>query len=88
MFDFIRDATMAADLRDFYLARYKDRKKVITGTVFLDNCEIEYADVVTFAALSNLVCEVRKAGISPGSKDQIDLIYLTSRYSLPRSKHF
>ena len=79
LFDFVRDATMAVDIRDFYLARYKDRKKVVSGTVFLDNCEIEFADVVTFAALSNLVCEVRKAGLSPGSKDQIDQIMLTAR---------
>jgi hypothetical protein len=79
LFDFVRDATMAADLRDFYLARYKDRKKIINGVVFLDNMEIEFADGVTFAALSNLLCEVRKVGLSPGRKDVNDRINLVAR---------
>ena len=79
LFDFVRDATMAADLRDFYLARYKDRKKVVTATVFLDNCEIEFADAVTFAALGNLLCEVRKVGLAPGNARTNDKIILTAR---------
>jgi hypothetical protein len=79
LFDFIRDATMAVDLRDFYLARYKDRKKVITGTLFLDHFEVEFADGVTLTEAGNLLCEVRKAGISPGDANTMDMINLIAR---------
>jgi hypothetical protein len=78
-FDFIRDATMAADLRDFYLARYKDRKKVITGELFLDNFELEFADAVTLTEAGAILCEVRKVGVSPGSSDSMDMIELEAR---------
>lgn len=67
LFDFITDATMAADVAAFYLARYKDRKKVITMDLFLDNAEIEFADAITVTPLSALVGEVRKVNFSPGS---------------------
>lgn len=79
LFDFIRDATMAADLRDFYLARYKDRKKVVTGTLFLDNFELEFADAVTLTEAGAIVCEVRKVGITPGSATENDKIILEAR---------
>jgi len=78
-FDFITSATMAADLRDFYLARYKDRKKVVEMRLFLDNAELEFADAVTITPLSSLVCEVRNVSLSPGSKDSIDKISLIGR---------
>ncbi len=78
-FDFITSATMAADLRDFYLARYKDRKKVVEMNLFLDNAELEFADAVTITPLSSLVCEVRNVSLSPGSKDSIDKISLIGR---------
>jgi hypothetical protein len=67
LFGFVTDQTMAEDLRDFYLARYKDRKKVVPMEVFLDNSEIEFADAVTLAPLSSLLCEVQNVNIYPGS---------------------
>ena len=79
LFDFVRVAEMAEDLRDFYLARYKDRKKIVTGTVFLDNMELQFADAVTFDALGSLLCEVQKVGMMPGNKETNDRIALTAR---------
>lgn len=79
LFDFVTDATMAVDLRDFYLARYKDRKKVVTLTAFLDNFELEFADGVTLASVGNLLCEVRKVGITPGGTGVNDKVLLTAR---------
>ncbi len=78
-FDFITVAAMATDLRDFYLARYKDRKKVITGEVFLDQFELEFADAVTLTEAGAIVCEVRKVGMEPGSGNAIDKIILQAR---------
>jgi hypothetical protein len=80
LFDFFRDATMAADLAAFYLARYKDRKKKITIGVFLDNSEIEFADAVMIAPLG-LTCEVRKVNFQPGSgmEKKNDMILLEMR---------
>ncbi len=79
LFDFIRDSTMAADLRDFYLARYKDRKKVISGSLYLDHCEIEFADGVTLTEAGALLCEVRKAGMFPGNANTMDTMNLIAR---------
>ena len=67
LFSFITDATMAADVAAFYLARYKDRKKVVSMDLFLDNAELEYADAITLTPLADLVGEVRKVNFSPGS---------------------
>jgi len=78
-FDFVTVAAMATDLRDFYLARYKDRKKVITGQLFLDNFELEFADAVTLTEAGAILCEVRKVGVSPGSSDSMDVIELEAR---------
>ena len=78
-FDFVTSATMAADLRDFYLARYKNRKKIVRMTAFLDNSELEYADAVTLSALSSLLCEVRNVSFQPGSAEANDTIELTVR---------
>jgi hypothetical protein len=79
LFDFVRVAAMAEDLRDFYLARYKNRKKIVSATVFMDNMELEYADAVTFDALGSLLCEVQKVGMMPGNKETNDRIALTAR---------
>ena len=67
LFDFVWVDAMAADLLAFYLARYKDRKKVVTGDLFLDNFEIEFADAVTLTEAGGILCEVGKAGDAPGS---------------------
>lgn len=79
LFDFVRLAAMAEDLRDFYLARYKDRKKVSEMELFLDNAEMEFGDAVTLAALSSLLCEAQQVNFYPGSgregrNDKIELI--------------
>jgi hypothetical protein len=81
LFDYIRDATVAADLAAFYLARYKDRKKVISMDLFLDNAELEFADAITVTPLSALVGEVRKVNFAPGSGRDMrnDMITLTMR---------
>lgn len=81
MFDFVTLAAMAANLRDFYLARYKDRKKVVEMELFLDNSELEFADGVTIAAKSNLLCEAQKVNFYPGSGKDLrnDRIALTAR---------
>lgn len=77
-FDFVTTGAMALNIINFYLARYKDRKKIITVGVFLDNSEIEFADDITFAPQSNLLCEVQKANVNPGSgtKSENDTITL------------
>lgn len=79
LFDFVTDAAMAVDLRDFYLARYKDRKKVVNLTAFLDNFELEFADAVILASTGNLLCEVRKVGITPGESGMNDKVLFTAR---------
>ena len=66
-FDFVRLQSMADDLHDFYINRYKDRKKVVEMEVFLDNSELEFTDGVEIGALNNLACEVQKVNICPGS---------------------
>lgn len=70
-FDFVTSASMADDLRDFYLVRYKNRKKLVETEVFLDNSEIEFADALTIEPQSNLLCETQKANIYPGSGKDI-----------------
>ncbi len=78
-FDFVILSAMAVDLQAFYLARYKDRKRIATMEIFLDNSELEFADGVTFAPLGNMLAEVQKVNITPGSgrdmtNDKIQLV--------------
>lgn len=79
LFDFVALSAMATDLRDFYLARMKDRKKVVTGELFLDNFELEFADAVTLTEAGGIVCEVRKVAAAPGAGMTMDKITLTAR---------
>jgi hypothetical protein len=72
LFDFISDAAMAVDLRDFYLARGKDRKRVVSMELFLDNAELEFADGISVTPVGGLespapVFEIRKSNAAPGS---------------------
>jgi hypothetical protein len=80
-FDFITAAAMAQDVAAFYLARYKDRKKLVEITLLLDNAELEFADAVTIAPLENLLCEVEKVNFHPGSARDMrnDTIKLVAR---------
>jgi hypothetical protein len=64
-FDFVRTQAMADDVRDFYLEKYKDRWKISSQEVFLDNSELEFSDVVTFDGTT--VYEILKSNIYPGS---------------------
>lgn len=66
-FDFVTLAAMANDMRDFYIAKYKDRKKLLEIELFLDNSELEFADAVTITPQGSLLCEVQKSNIFPGS---------------------
>ncbi|HEY3276403.1 MAG TPA: hypothetical protein VGJ94_07260 [Syntrophorhabdaceae bacterium] len=66
-FGFVKSISMAESLRDFYLARYKDRKKIFTLEVFLDNMDLQFADGITLNPAGEVVCEIWKVNISPGS---------------------
>jgi len=46
LFGFVTDGAMAFDLRDFYIARFKDVKRHLAFSVFLDNLDIEEGDIV------------------------------------------
>ena len=79
IFDFVKLKSMADDLRDFYLARYKDRKRRFAMEVFLDNGELEFADTVSLGPAGNMLCAVEKVNIEPGSgssmrNDRIHLV--------------
>jgi len=79
LFDFVTIPAMAVDLRDFYLARLKDRKRNISGDLFLDNFELEFADAVTITEAGGMLCEIRKAGCSPGSAVKLDVVTIEAR---------
>lgn len=80
-FDFVKAQAMAQDLRDFYIARYKDRRKVVSMSVFLDNSELEFGDGITITSLASLLAEVQKVDIRPGSGRQMrnDMIQLVAK---------
>ena len=77
--DFVQDSTMAQSVAQFYLARYKDRKKVVKLDVLLNNSELEFGDGVTLEELSSLLCEVQQVNFEPGSgmESTNDKIHLT-----------
>ena len=58
-FDFVNLSAMANDVRDFYLARYKNPKKIIEMEVFLDNSELEFADAITITLPLKRPCWVK-----------------------------
>lgn len=66
-FGFVTTQSMADDVRNFYIARYKNRKKLVEMELFLDNAEVEFGDDVTITPQSNLLGEVQKVNIYPGS---------------------
>jgi hypothetical protein len=80
-FDFVQSAAMAQEILNFYLARFAYRKKIATMTLFLDNAELEFADGITIAPLANLLCEIEKANLAPGSAKEMrnDTIEITAR---------
>ena len=72
MFDFVTDATMAANLAAFYLNFYAARKWRISFSTFLDNAHYEFGDIAQLAFANNQVGKIVEAGITPGSINQID----------------
>ena len=78
-FDFVTDSAMAQDLRDHYLAYYKNRKRLVEQTVFLDSADVEFMDGVTQADLTNLLCEVVKMNFAIGDGSVINTIRMLLR---------
>jgi hypothetical protein len=77
-FDFIKDSIHAADLKDFYVAKYKDRHWIHAFDVFLDNCELEFNDYVTLAFLPDApVGQVIRSEYHPGDSSRNDTVRLT-----------
>jgi hypothetical protein len=76
MMDFVRDADMANSLRDFYLTQYATRRWQHAPEVFLDHCELEFADAVTLGFSGNVVGEIQEVRFSPGSTERMDVIGL------------
>lgn len=87
LFGFVRDAGMASDMRDFYIARYKDRKRRVLLDLFLDCFELEEGDVIGLdyysPALSTVGAKfiVEKAAYLPGSlkEKRADGIFIQAR---------
>ena len=87
MFDFVTSDAQAADLANFYLARFKTATRRVIVDTFLDQFELDRGDVVTISyslggvvfdglnGTSNLLVE-RVTG-SPGNAKRTDTIQLT-----------
>lgn len=75
--DFITTSAGAISLRDFYSASNANRRWLATFSLFLDNAELEFGDIVTLGFLNNTVGTVLNASHSPGSSGNIDTIELT-----------
>jgi hypothetical protein len=78
-FAFVTLDAMATNLRNFYLSRYKDRKKLIDLTVFLDNSDLVFGNIVSLEPLDNVICEIIKVNYVPGDAQTNDTINLTLR---------
>lgn len=75
-FDFVTSQAMADNLRNFYLAYYKDRHWRHEFDVFLDWFRLGFADVVTLGFSRDEVGQVMEVGYNPGSGPDIDTINL------------
>lgn len=75
--DFITTSAGAISLRNFYSASNANRRWLATFSLFLDNAELEFGDIVTLGFMSNMVGTVLNASHSPGSSGNIDTIELT-----------
>ena len=75
------DAATAADVRAFYLARYKDQHRTAQWESFLNQAEIDFAAKIalTHSLLygGTLTGEVIEADLIPGSRSQPDRLALT-----------
>jgi hypothetical protein len=87
MFDFISFASEASDLRDFFIARYKDVKRRAEVFTFLDCFGVEHGDIVAFDwpsaafSLSGAEFFVEDVSLVPGGykKKKPDLLRLIIR---------
>jgi hypothetical protein len=87
LFDFISFASEASDLRDFFISRYKDVKRRIEVSTFLDCFGVEHRDVVSFDwpspafSLSGAEFFVEDVSLVPGSfkRKKPDLLRLIVR---------
>ena len=87
MFDFVTNDAQAADLANFYLARFKSATKRVILTAFLDQFELNRGDVATVSyslggvvfdglnGTSNLLVE--RVSSAPGNAKRADTIQLT-----------
>ena len=83
-FWFVDAQPMASDLRDFYITRYKDRKRRITFATFLDAFELEKGDAIGLdystpeVDLRGVKFFVEKVSFCPGSKakSRLDEIHI------------
>lgn len=71
-FDFITDATLAANIAAWYLAHYKSRHWIVTLELFLDNMELEFMDDITIEVFANQIGEIMEARLRPGDDQTPD----------------
>ena len=80
-FDLVSDDATAVDVRDFYLARYKDQHRLARWESFLDQAEIDFSAKIalTHPLLYGgaLTGEIIEADLIPGSKSEPDHLALT-----------
>ena len=80
-FDLVSDDATAADVRDFYLARYKDQHRLARWESFLNQAEIDFSAKIalTHPLLYGgaLTGEIIEADLIPGSKSEPDHLALT-----------
>jgi hypothetical protein len=80
-FDFVTTNAMAWWVAAIYKFIYAYRKKIVTGSLFLDNSELEFSDGITITPLTSLFVELLKGNFRPGSgkEERIDLIEFEGR---------
>lgn len=76
----VATAAMAQSVAQFYLETYKERRKVATFECFLDNAELEFADVLILEPISTRFYEIAAVNYAPGShqSNRIDTISITA----------
>lgn len=75
--DWIASSAMAADVRDFYLGRYRRRRWLHQFDVFLDCAAIEFFDAVTLGfAAGTPVGQVIEVQFAPGDLMRMDTVGL------------
>lgn len=77
-FNLVKISNMLIDVISFYLARYKDKVKVVSFTTTLDQAHIEFGDIIDISHGDSPdvdgTYEVIQANITPGSINRIDKV--------------